>query len=70
VKDSNLIIVVSEEIGFYIFNTTTMFDGDALAQDYLIGELNVYKMINFKEQIASTLQKPFKIVSFTLHLPT
>jgi hypothetical protein len=47
-------LVVSEEIGLYFFNMTTMFSDDS-KEDYIIGEVNVYDMINFKEQIANSL---------------
>lgn len=54
IKESKLFLVVSEEFGFYFFNMTTMFSYDPI-QNYLIGELNVYEMINFKEQIGSSI---------------
>jgi hypothetical protein len=71
IKESKLMLAISEEFGIYIFNLTAIFSVDIHSLDQqLIGELNVFEKINFKEQIAETVDKSFKIVSFSLNLPS
>jgi hypothetical protein len=48
IPESKLFLVVSEEFGFYFFNMTSMFSYDPI-EKYMIGELDVQNMINFKE---------------------